>query len=43
MQPTERETAAKKNAENARLADLMRRFAAGEISQEEMLSEMNNQ
>ena len=40
MQPTERETVAKKNAENARLADLMRRFAAGEISQEEMLSEI---
>jgi hypothetical protein len=43
MQPTERETAKKKNEENARLADLMRRFAAGEITQEEMLAEMNNQ
>ena len=41
MQPTERETAKKKNEENARLADLMRRFAAGEITQEEMLEEMN--
>lgn len=41
MQPTERETVAKKNAENARLADLMRRFAAGEITQDEMLAEMN--
>ena len=43
MQPTERETVAKKNAENARLADLMRRFAAGELTQEQMLAEMNNQ
>tara|TARA_R100000353_G_scaffold167596_1_gene129772 strand:- start:376 stop:777 length:402 start_codon:yes stop_codon:yes gene_type:complete len=43
MQPTERETAAKKNAENARLADLMRKFASGELTQEEMLAEMNNQ
>ena len=43
MQPTERETAAKKNAENQRLADLMRKFASGEISQEDMLAEMNNQ
>ena len=41
MQPTERETVAKKNAENARLADLMRRFAAGELTQEQMLAEMN--
>jgi len=41
MQPTERETVAKKNAENARLADLMRRFASGELTQEQMLAEMN--
>lgn len=43
MQPSERETVAKKNAENARLADIMRKFASGELTQEEMLAEMNNQ
>ncbi|MHC4906637.1 MAG: hypothetical protein ACYTBW_00010 [Planctomycetota bacterium] len=43
MQPSERETAAKRNQENARLADLMRRFATGQMSKEEILAEMNNQ
>lgn len=43
MQPTERETIAKTNKENKRLADLMRKFASGELTQEEMLAEMNNQ
>ena len=43
MQPSERETVAKRNAENARLADLMRRFATGQMTKEEMLEEMNNQ
>ena len=41
MQPSERETVAKRNAENARLADLMRRFATGQMTKEEMLAEMN--
>ena len=38
MQPTERETAKKKNEENQRLADLMREVIDGKLTYEEVLA-----
>ena len=43
MRPSERTTQKAKNEENARLADLMRKFASGELSQEDLLEQMNQQ
>ena len=43
MMPTERETIAKKNAENARLADLMRQVIDGKLTHEQVLELANQQ